>query len=402
MPGATTARLVVCAFEMPMKLFMMPQTVPNSPTNGAVEPIVAKIPCPAGWRAIPLRTISVKRIAVRSLMPFSSGTIGGSAEFLQSAVEEACKNAAIRAQRCARFRPASPASRSVAMPPRRAVAARRRVRAFGEKDRPGHERRERRGQRSPPSRGYRRTGTSTTATVRAERANACGRLRLSEAGWAVDNGSGNALRSWSAVELPRHSSAGCADRRSPCWAKQAGRQTGNSRVIDMLQNNLELYFSHRSHLGPESNQIVIDARKLHEFRRVTSESLYKSLDGRCRDRKSNCAPARRGPCFAARRMMPSACAARDRPHRMQASGGIKHKIAGRQLHFMRAIIVLDHEYAAVILVRLRQKQRDREVGANAHAGQWVAAHRVVDMHAEMLALAVAIEQRRKDVEWNGR
>ena len=35
MPGATTARLVVCDFEMPMKLFMMPQTVPNSPTNGA-------------------------------------------------------------------------------------------------------------------------------------------------------------------------------------------------------------------------------------------------------------------------------------------------------------------------------------------------------------------------------
>ena len=46
MPGATTARLVVCAFEMPMKLFMMPQTVPNSPTNGAVAPIVARIAMP--------------------------------------------------------------------------------------------------------------------------------------------------------------------------------------------------------------------------------------------------------------------------------------------------------------------------------------------------------------------
>jgi hypothetical protein len=30
MPGATAARLVVCSFEMPMKLFMMPDTVPNS------------------------------------------------------------------------------------------------------------------------------------------------------------------------------------------------------------------------------------------------------------------------------------------------------------------------------------------------------------------------------------
>src|SRR5580704_9484199 len=36
MPGATTARFVVCAFEMPMKLSMMPQTVPNKPTKGAV------------------------------------------------------------------------------------------------------------------------------------------------------------------------------------------------------------------------------------------------------------------------------------------------------------------------------------------------------------------------------
>ena len=46
MPGATTARFVVCAFEMPMKLFMMPQTVPNSPTKGAVAPTVAINPMP--------------------------------------------------------------------------------------------------------------------------------------------------------------------------------------------------------------------------------------------------------------------------------------------------------------------------------------------------------------------
>src|ERR1700687_1582931 len=41
MPGATTARLVVCSFEMPMKLFMMPHTVPNRPTNGAVATLAA-------------------------------------------------------------------------------------------------------------------------------------------------------------------------------------------------------------------------------------------------------------------------------------------------------------------------------------------------------------------------
>jgi len=31
MPGATTARLVVCAFEIPMKLFMIPHTVRTDP-----------------------------------------------------------------------------------------------------------------------------------------------------------------------------------------------------------------------------------------------------------------------------------------------------------------------------------------------------------------------------------
>ena len=46
MPGATTARLVVCVFEMPMKLFMMPQTVPKRPMKGAVAPIVPRMPVP--------------------------------------------------------------------------------------------------------------------------------------------------------------------------------------------------------------------------------------------------------------------------------------------------------------------------------------------------------------------
>src|SRR5437879_1038128 len=50
MPGATTARLVVCDFEIPMKLFMMPQTVPNRPTKGAVAPMVARTPVPRRMR----------------------------------------------------------------------------------------------------------------------------------------------------------------------------------------------------------------------------------------------------------------------------------------------------------------------------------------------------------------
>src|SRR6266850_8323232 len=70
-PGATTARLVVCDFEMPIKLFMMPHTVPNSPTNGDVAPMVASNPMPSRIRRASARTISAKLDAARSLMPAS-------------------------------------------------------------------------------------------------------------------------------------------------------------------------------------------------------------------------------------------------------------------------------------------------------------------------------------------
>src|ERR1700744_4818430 len=70
-PGATTARFVVCDFEMPIKLFMMPHTVPNNPTNGDVAPMVASNPMPNRIRRASARTISAKLDAARSLMPAS-------------------------------------------------------------------------------------------------------------------------------------------------------------------------------------------------------------------------------------------------------------------------------------------------------------------------------------------
>ena len=71
MPGATTARFVVWDFEMPMKLFMMPQTVPNRPTKGDVAPIVASKPMPIRMRRASARLISAKLEAARSLIPVS-------------------------------------------------------------------------------------------------------------------------------------------------------------------------------------------------------------------------------------------------------------------------------------------------------------------------------------------
>ncbi|MNM60396.1 hypothetical protein D3C81_716750 [compost metagenome] len=69
MPGATTARLVVWVLAMPMKLFMMPHTVPNRPTNGAVEPMVASTPVPLLMLRPQAATRRSRRKATRSLMP---------------------------------------------------------------------------------------------------------------------------------------------------------------------------------------------------------------------------------------------------------------------------------------------------------------------------------------------
>lgn len=46
MPGATVARFVLWLAAMPIKLFMMPHTVPNRPTKGATAPMLASRPMP--------------------------------------------------------------------------------------------------------------------------------------------------------------------------------------------------------------------------------------------------------------------------------------------------------------------------------------------------------------------
>ena len=43
MAGATTASVACCTFPRPWNALMIPHTVPNSPTYGLVEPIVASV-----------------------------------------------------------------------------------------------------------------------------------------------------------------------------------------------------------------------------------------------------------------------------------------------------------------------------------------------------------------------
>ena len=80
-----------------MKLFMMPQTVPNRPTNGAVAPIVASKPIPCRAARASVRTSSENVEATRSLMLFS----------LQSSADAriSCIAAATMAESTLRVRP---------------------------------------------------------------------------------------------------------------------------------------------------------------------------------------------------------------------------------------------------------------------------------------------------------
>ena len=59
----------MCDFEMPIKAFMMPQTVPNKPTKGAVAPIVASRPVPCAMPLPARASILDSSIASRSLTP---------------------------------------------------------------------------------------------------------------------------------------------------------------------------------------------------------------------------------------------------------------------------------------------------------------------------------------------
>src|SRR5229473_7322562 len=91
MPGATTARLVVCDFEIPMKLFMMPHTVPNKPTKGAVAPMVASTPVPRLILRPNAASMRSRRDAMRSLRPSRSMA---SAETRISAIAAATRSPA--------------------------------------------------------------------------------------------------------------------------------------------------------------------------------------------------------------------------------------------------------------------------------------------------------------------
>ena len=69
MPGATTARLVVCDFEIPIKLFMIPQTVPNKSDKGAGRSDGRKHAGAESDAPACAASICCSREAIRALIP---------------------------------------------------------------------------------------------------------------------------------------------------------------------------------------------------------------------------------------------------------------------------------------------------------------------------------------------
>src|SRR5271167_899008 len=88
MPPATAASPVAFSLAMPLKAFRMPTTVPNSPTKGAVEPIVAKPPKPrfsSAWTIASVRSSARFEAIVHAELKRGLGglaTIGSTAPFV--------------------------------------------------------------------------------------------------------------------------------------------------------------------------------------------------------------------------------------------------------------------------------------------------------------------------------
>ena len=72
MPGATVASDVSCAWEIAAKLDMMPQTVPNRPTNGATEEMTARLGSPPSER---VRSSRAARAIASEMRALSSLTV---------------------------------------------------------------------------------------------------------------------------------------------------------------------------------------------------------------------------------------------------------------------------------------------------------------------------------------
>jgi hypothetical protein len=80
---------------------------------------------------------------------------------------------------------------------------------------------------------------------------------------------------------------------------------------------------------------------------------------------------------------------------MQAGGRIEHHVARGQLDAVHAVAVIDLQFAAIVVGRIGQEQRGRDIGTQLASAVRMDAHAAIDM-GEGHALAIAIEHGRID------
>src|SRR5690606_40883224 len=77
---------------------------------------------------------------------------------------------------------------------------------------------------------------------------------------------------------------------------------------------------------------------------------------------------------------------------------IEDNMAGRQLHHMTAISVLDDKLTAIILIRIAEEESARNIGADAMRRAGHTENRIVHMVAIGAAALIAIEAWRQNLE----
>ena len=196
-----------------MKLFMMPQTVPNSPTNGAVAPMVASTPVPL-FMSRPAATSSRDQARGDALLDAALvGEVGGQAQLEHGRIDQRRQDAARASQARVAHRRASARSPIAAKALRSRRVADHQLEVLGEPHRPRHQRGEHQADHDPlhedVGRQEHRPGREIARQVRAaDRRGRTGRPTARRRGWLgrrrlLEGG----VAGW-------RRSGGCARRRS--------------------------------------------------------------------------------------------------------------------------------------------------------------------------------------------
>ena len=176
------------------------------------------------------------------------------------------------------------------------------------------------------------------------------------------------------------------------WSPSSSHCGGNCRAR-VLHGRAE--GREPSDVGPHPQQIVISARQRHDRRVRLAELARRAAARRRPGRTARAAARRRGSCSGSRR---TTRRARPRSRASRDAGSTPDRGSGRRPRASRHArrTCLRRSARRLRSCRGRREQRRRQVAAQALDAAALHSHGVVDVHAELLAAAIAVEQRRPD------